>query len=161
MLQKLAKSHGIGSGGGSARASGLSVIGPDVRIVGDIITQGEMQIDGQVEGDITCQTLVVGEGARIAGEVSAETVRVHGELAGKINATTVVIAKSARVVGDVTHSTLEIEAGAHLEGHIIRKDGVTARLAIEAKPAEAKKANGAAQPQSQAEPAKPESAAAS
>lgn len=157
MLQKLAKSHGIGGGHAPARASGLSVIGPDVRIVGDIITQGEMQIDGQVEGDITCQTLVVGEGARIAGEVSAETVRVHGELAGKINATSVVIAKSARVVGDVTHDTLEIEAGAHLEGHIIRKGGTAAKQAVEAKPTEAKKANGAAQPQ----PAQPEAAAAS
>ncbi|HSV30280.1 MAG TPA: polymer-forming cytoskeletal protein, partial [Candidatus Omnitrophota bacterium] len=144
MLQKLVKATGAAGLGSSSRpTAGLSVIGPDVRIVGDIITKGEMQIDGEVEGDIACQTLVVGEGARIAGAVTAETVRVHGELNGRIEAETVVIARSARVVGDVTHTSLEIEAGAQLEGHIARKAGA-------AKPAPApvadKKVNGAAHP---------------
>lgn len=129
MLRKLAKG-GTGLGTGSApRTIPLSVIGPDVRIVGDIITQGEMQIDGQVEGDITCQTLVVGEGARIIGEVTAENVRVHGALTGKINANQVMVAKSAQVVGDITHETLEIEAGGHLEGHLIHKGTSPAKAA--------------------------------
>lgn len=123
MLQKLVKSgNGTSSNGNGPARSALSVIGPDVRIVGDIFTQGEMQIDGRVEGDITCQVLVVGEGARISGEVSADAVRVHGEVTGKINAAAVAIAKTAKVVGDVTHETLEIEAGAHMEGHLLRKD---------------------------------------
>lgn len=122
MLRKLTKGHSAGSG--SARNGiALSVIGPDVRIVGNILTQGEMQIDGQVEGDITCQTLVVGEGARILGEVTAENVRVHGELTGKINANSVMIAKSAHVVGDIIHESLEIEAGGHLEGHLVHRTG--------------------------------------
>jgi cytoskeletal protein CcmA (bactofilin family) len=130
MLRKLAK----GGSGSAPRAVALSVIGPDVRIVGDIITQGEMQIDGQVEGDITCQTLVVGEGARIVGEVTAENVRVHGHLTGKIVATQVAIARSAQVEGDITHESLEIEAGASLEGHLIRKGGTAPKLVAEAAP---------------------------
>jgi cytoskeletal protein CcmA (bactofilin family) len=119
MLQRFVKG-GTLAAGGTPRNAQLSVIGPDVRIVGDIFTQGEMQIDGQVEGDITCQMLVVGEGARISGAVSAESVRVHGELNGKINASAVVIARTARVIGDVVHETLEIEAGAYVEGHCLR-----------------------------------------
>lgn len=117
------------------RTSGLSVIGADVRIVGDIITQGEMQIDGQVDGDIACQRLVVGEGGRIAGEVTAEMVQVHGELHGKVNAVTVVIAKSARVVGDITHESLEIEAGAFMEGHCLHKGAAARSAAEQPKPA--------------------------
>lgn len=139
MLRKLAKSATAAGGRGAVP---LSVIGPDVRIVGDIITQGEMQIDGQVEGDITCQTLVVGEGARIAGAVTAESVRVHGELTGKINAGAVVIARTASVTGDITHDSLEIEAGARVEGHIARR-GTAAAPAGEA-PLPFRKANGAA-----------------
>jgi cytoskeletal protein CcmA (bactofilin family) len=109
-------------GGSSGRtAVPLSVIGADVRIVGDVITQGEMQIDGQLEGDITCQNLVIGEGARITGEITAEHVRIHGHVSGKIVANSVVIARSAHVVGDIVHESLEIEAGGHLEGHLIRK----------------------------------------
>lgn len=121
MLRKLTKgSQGLGGSAGRP-AIPVSIIGADVRIVGNIITQGEMQIDGQVEGDISCARLVVGEGGRIVGEVTADTVRVHGRLEGRILANSVTVAKSAEVVGDITHETLEIEAGGRLEGHLFRK----------------------------------------
>ncbi len=143
-FQKLVKNVAAAAGSTSHHHHGsiLSVIASDVRIVGDIITQGEIQVDGQVDGDITCANLVIGEGARIAGEVTADQVRIHGELAGKINASVVRIAKSARVIGDVAHESLEIEAGAHVEGHCIHR-ATTPRIEpkqIEAKPAEAKTA---------------------
>lgn len=120
MLRKLARGS-QGAGGQGRAAVPLSIIGADVRVVGNIITQGEMQIDGQVEGDIACTRLVVGEGARITGEVTADTVRIHGHVDGRIIANAVTIARSAEVVGDITHETLEIEAGGRLEGHLIRK----------------------------------------
>jgi cytoskeletal protein CcmA (bactofilin family) len=120
MLRKLAKGSHLGGSSGRPNVP-LSVIGSDVRIVGDIITQGEMQIDGQLEGDITCQNLVIGEGAHITGEITADCVRIHGHLNGKVVANNVVIAKSANVIGDIIHESLEIEAGGHLEGHLIRK----------------------------------------
>lgn len=156
MLPKLGKALGAATGGHSARNGSnglpLSVIGADVRIVGNIFTQGEMQIDGQVEGDIACQRLLVGEGARITGEVTAETVQVHGELNGKINATSVMIAKSAKVTGDVIQESLEIEAGASMEGRLVRKGGVKA---LEQLPPA--KGNGAGEPaQIAAAPAKPD-----
>lgn len=144
MLRKLAKGGSTAAGSHARSGVPLSVIGPDVRIVGDIITQGEMQIDGQVDGDIACQTLVVGEGARITGEVTAETVRVHGELSGKIHGGTILIARSAKVVGDISHDSLEIEAGAQIEGHITRKGNAAAET--QAAPLPFKKANGAAHP---------------
>ncbi|OAN52171.1 cell shape determination protein CcmA [Paramagnetospirillum marisnigri] len=130
----------------------LSVIGPDVKIVGNIYTQGEMQIDGHVEGDIACQRLLVGEGGRISGEVTAETVQVHGELTGKINASSVLITKSGRVTGDVTQDSLEIEAGASMEGRLIRRSA--AAKALEA--AAAHKGNGGSEPAQLAPPATPD-----
>ncbi len=135
MLQKLVKSNS--NNGSGVRTPPLSIIGTDVRIVGDIVSQGEIHIDGVIEGDITCVKLVVGEGARIAGEVTAEVVKVHGELTGKINASQISIARSARVTGDVTHESLEIEAGAHVEGHCLRKATPPAKVEpkrIEAQP---------------------------
>lgn len=146
MLPKLGKalgavSHGSHSSRHGANGLPLSVIGADVRIVGNIFTQGEMQIDGQVEGDIACHRLLVGEGARITGEVTAETVQVHGELNGKINASAVTIAKSAKVTGDVIQDSLEIEAGAEMEGRLVRRSSPV--KAIEHAPA---KGNGAEAP---------------
>ncbi|MDO8605288.1 MAG: polymer-forming cytoskeletal protein [Phaeospirillum sp.] len=147
MLPKLGKAFGVVSAAAhnatrhSTGSLPLSVIGPDVKIVGNIITQGEMQIDGQVEGDIACQRLLVGEGGRISGEVTAEIVQVHGELNGKINASSVLITKSGRVTGDVTQDSLEIEAGASMEGRLIRRGSVKA---LEQLPAA--KGNGAVDP---------------
>jgi cytoskeletal protein CcmA (bactofilin family) len=132
MFQKFGRNF---SHSGSAHGSVLSVIASDVRIVGDIIAQGEIQVDGRVDGDIVCTTLVVGEGARISGEVTAGHVKVHGELVGKINASIVSIARSASVSGDVTHESLEIEAGARLEGHCIRKAPPVETKCIESLPA--------------------------
>ncbi|CAA7615904.1 polymer-forming cytoskeletal protein [Magnetospirillum sp. SS-4] len=157
MLPKLGKAFGAVSSAAhsvsrSSQGLPLSVIGPDVRIVGNIITQGEMQIDGQVEGDISCHRLLVGEGGRITGEVSAETVQVHGELNGKINASTVLITKSGRVTGDVTQDSLEIEAGASMEGRLIRRGSVKA---LEQQAA-AGKGNGSAEPAQIAPPKAPD-----
>jgi cytoskeletal protein CcmA (bactofilin family) len=154
MLPKLGKALGAVTAAHSARHHGtnglpLSVIGADVRIVGNIFTQGEMQIDGQVEGDIACHRLLVGEGARITGEVTAETVQVHGELNGKINAGSVTIAKSAKVVGDVVQDSLEIEAGASMEGRLVRRTGSVKAL-------EHAKGNGASDPDQTPPPAKPD-----
>lgn len=158
MLPKLGKAFGAVSAAAHASRPStpaglpLSVIGPDVKIIGNIYTQGEMQIDGQVEGDIACQRLLVGEGGRIAGEVTAETVQVHGELTGKINASSVLITKSGRVTGDVIQDSLEIEAGASMEGRLIRR---ASPKALEH--ATAQKGNGAAEPAQIAPPqAKPD-----
>lgn len=103
----------------------LSVIGYDVHITGNIETSGEMQIDGQVDGDVFCGSLIVGENACITGEINANLVKLHGELRGKVNAATVSIARTARVVGDIIHESVEIEAGAQLDGRLLRRDAST------------------------------------
>ena len=121
MLQKLVRS--VPSQANNVAAGVLSVIAPNVRIVGDIVSQGEVQVDGEIDGNISCQMLTIGEGARISGEVTAEMVKVHGELNGKINAPTVTISRTAKVTGDVIHDSLGIEVGAHFEGHCIRRPG--------------------------------------
>ena len=120
MLQKLVRNN---THSPSSQAGILSVISPNVRIVGDIVSQGEVHVDGEIDGNISCQVLTVGEGARITGEVTAESVKVHGELQGKINAPTVSITRTAKVSGDIIHESLEIEVGAHFEGHCIRRPG--------------------------------------
>lgn len=147
MLRKLGKTPP------TATANVVSIIGADVRIVGDIITEGEMQIDGRVEGDITCKTLVIGPGGHIVGEIKAERVRIHGEVSGKLSADHITIGRTGHVTGDIQHDSLEIESGAQVEGHFLRKGhapaveqaalpkpGNGASIAMEAKPTKPAKA---------------------
>lgn len=102
------------------RSTSPSIISADLRIVGNLTSAGDLQIDGEVEGDIQSRTLTVGEGAQVKGSISAETVRVCGAVSGQIKATTVVLDKTARVTGDIMHTSLAIEPGAFLEGHCKR-----------------------------------------
>lgn len=122
MLQRLVKNvtHPAPAAGGSGI---LSVISPNVRIIGDIVSHGEVHVDGEIDGNITCQILTVGEGARISGEITADAVKVHGDVTGKINAAEVKITRTARMLGDIHHETLEIENGAYFEGHCVRRPG--------------------------------------
>jgi len=97
-----------------------SLISSDLKIVGDLNSDGEIQVDGTIEGDIRTKTLLVGEGANIKGEIVADTVRVHGRVNGQIKARSVLLSKTAHVVGDIMHEDLAIETGAFLEGHCKR-----------------------------------------
>lgn len=104
----------------AVRNASPSIISADLRIVGDLASAGDLQIDGEVEGDIQSRTLTVGQGAQVKGSISAETVRVCGAVSGQIKATTVTLDKTARVTGDIMHTSLAIEPGAFLEGHCRR-----------------------------------------
>lgn len=99
-----------------------SIISRDLRIQGDLVCIGEVQIDGAVEGYVQSSAITIGEGAEIRGTVSGENILVLGSVNGRIKGTSVVLAKTARVIGDVIHQTLSIEPGASFEGRCSRID---------------------------------------
>src|SRR5215831_18344837 len=108
--------------GTASRAVAPSIISPDLKIKGDLICNGDIQIDGTIEGDVVSRSITVGEGADVRGAISGEAVRICGSVNGQIKGTTVTLAKTAKVVGDVLHQTLSIEPGAFFEGQCRRID---------------------------------------
>ncbi|KHK89655.1 bactofilin family protein [Novosphingobium malaysiense] len=112
----------------SARSAGtptFSMLGSDTAITGNIEASADLHVDGRVEGDITCNSLVQGEGSEITGAIRSETVRVAGLVRGTIAARDVVILKTARIEGDVAYDSLTIEQGARLEGRLSPNGGQT------------------------------------
>ena len=99
-----------------------SIIGGDVQLKGNLITTGEVQFDGRMEGDLHCGSLTIGESAEVTGSVVAETVIIHGKLKGTIRARRVRLERTAKVQGDVWHEVISIEAGAHIEGQFVHVD---------------------------------------
>ena len=93
-----------------------SLVAGDVTIRGDVLSDGDMHLDGAIEGDLKVARLVIGETGSVTGHVSADTVEVRGRVAGAISARQVRLYATARVDGDITHAELAIEAGAHFEG---------------------------------------------
>ena len=101
-----------------------TLISEDIKIRGDLKSEGEIQIDGSVEGDVEGHMLSVGPSGVITGGVTAEQVLVRGQISGHIHARVVTLTKSARVKGDVLHETLSIEPGAQFEGNCRRLNAV-------------------------------------
>jgi cytoskeletal protein CcmA (bactofilin family) len=98
------------------RGSTFSVLGADTKIKGDVSASADLHLDGRIEGDVTCTSLVQGETGEIVGAVKAESARLSGIVRGSIDARELVVLKSARIFGDVHYDALTIEQGAQVEG---------------------------------------------
>lgn len=138
-----------------------SILSADLVVHGSIMSEGEVQLDGTIEGDVRAGSLTIGEEANVKGEVVAETVVIRGRVQGSVRARQVQLAATARVEGDVIHATLSIESGAFFDGHCRRStdpmtDKATSRTGAMRSDAPASSSTTAApkpaetQPQSQA-----------
>ena len=128
MFSKDTKSSGsystAKSGGSAQPISGTpSIISADLRITGNLHSNGDIQIDGRIDGNVDSKSVTIGEAAEVNGKISCERVRVCGRVSGEIKAAWVVLARSAKVSADVVHKSLEIESGASLEGSVSRLEG--------------------------------------
>jgi cytoskeletal protein CcmA (bactofilin family) len=103
----------------------LSIIAADMKFVGNVTSEGEIQIDGHVEGDVQCGGLTVGQSGVIKGNVKADSALIRGRIIGEISARAVSLTKTAHVLGDVRHESLTIEPGADIDGHCRRLDKAT------------------------------------
>ena len=99
-----------------------SVLSADLTITGNVKTTGDIQIEGNIEGDIRAHLLTVGEGAVVKGECIADDVVVNGRIVGKVRGLKVRLTSTARVEGDIIHKTIAIESGAHFEGSVQRQE---------------------------------------
>ena len=102
--------------------STFSVLGADLSIKGDIKASADLHVDGTVEGDIACSSLVQGETSVVTGAIKAETARLAGTVNGSITARELVILRSAKINGDVFYDALTIEQGAQVEGRFAHRD---------------------------------------
>lgn len=95
-----------------------SIISEGIRFTGSLVSLGEVQLDGRVDGDVRASHLVIGHTGVVEGSVCADSVIVKGKIIGSLNASKVIIESSAQVHGDVYQDSLSIEAGATIEGNL-------------------------------------------
>lgn len=100
---------------------GLSFIGPEVLVSGDLATDAQLHVDGRIDGNVRCSQLVQGEAGIIAGNIHADEARIAGTVEGQVNVRTLFVEASARIMGDIAYETLSIDAGAQLEGRLARR----------------------------------------
>lgn len=94
-----------------------SIVSNNTKVNGNISSKGIIHIDGIVEGDVTCDELIIGIKGAVIGSVNVNDLQIYGTLQGKAVVNDLFIAKTARLIGDAKHQTIAIEPGAYIDGH--------------------------------------------
>jgi cytoskeletal protein CcmA (bactofilin family) len=97
-----------------------TIIDEGLKIVGSVTADGLVEVNGHIEGDLHCTSLIVSPKASISGGVEADRVVVNGRVEGPIRGGEVVLKSRAHVVGDIQHQSLAIESGAYFDGRSVR-----------------------------------------
>lgn len=95
-----------------------TVVGPSVKIQGDLNSEGNIKIEGQVSGKVqTSQSVFVVPGAKIMADVLAGNAIIGGEVQGNIKITGhLVLQSTAKINGDISCAVLRVEDGAQFTG---------------------------------------------
>jgi cytoskeletal protein CcmA (bactofilin family) len=100
-----------------------TVIAKGLKIVGSVTAEGLVEVNGQIDGELHCTSLVIARGAHVTGTVAAERVVVDGTVEGPIQGGEVILKSQAHVVGDIHHQSLAIESGAFFDGRSVQIRG--------------------------------------
>ena len=93
-----------------------ATIATTVTVEGNVIAEDDLQIDGHINGNVSCARLTVGANGTLSGDITAKEVVVRGTVTGTIRATRVMLLESANVVGDIFYDKMSMEEGAHFVG---------------------------------------------
>ncbi len=106
-----------------APPTGTSVIGTDLTILGQniaIISKNQLQIDGDVRGDVHGSQVTISAEGSVIGTVAAERIEVHGGVKGAIRAATVIVHPTAEVDAEIVHQMLTVAEGSVVQGSLRR-----------------------------------------
>lgn len=96
----------------------FSIVSAECYFQGTLSVQGSLRVDGRLEGAVdNARHVIVGDGGRIAGDVTAQVVVCGGEIEGNICADMLEVLVKSRIKGDIRAKKMIVEEGARIEGH--------------------------------------------
>jgi len=102
--------------GRSAATVGMTLIGPELVVVGDLTGEIELIIKGRVLGSINAHFVVIGEGAHVDAVIIADRLVVHGRYFGSATALVVKVGAKGQISGSITHNEMAVDKGAVVGG---------------------------------------------
>lgn len=119
-----------GSGHGQEMAGSQSAINADLTIIGNVTSKGNVRLDGTIEGDLHCASLMVSETGTVKGRIVANNeVIVLGRVTGQIFGKRVMLHATAHVESDIYHQGIGIEMGTRYDGTLRWTDDLNAAAA--------------------------------
>lgn len=118
-----------------ASAGLVSVLATDLVITGKVMSEGTVELHGQIDGELAATNVVIGHDGRMQGRVQAGQVDLRGRMDGQIDSGSLTLRATARLRADTISARLVIEAGAEVEGRFTRPAPVAPQASIAAAPA--------------------------
>lgn len=120
-----------GSGGGSKSEVAMdTLIGRQTEILGDVRFSGGLHVDGKIKGKVIAEiankssSVSVSESGSVEGDVRVPNIMLNGRVSGDVYASERIhLAARARVNGNVYYKVIEMEAGAEINGQLVRDTG--------------------------------------
>jgi len=102
-----------------------TVIGDGTKVSGEITVDGDLRVNGEVDGQITTShALIVGKAGVVKADIEAGTAEIAGRVVGRVHAQErVVLLGGSRLEGDVQASSFKIEDGAFFQGNCVMGGG--------------------------------------
>lgn len=106
------------SGSSEGKSTELNFIGNGTSLVGDLVTNSSIRVDGKIKGTLKCEhTLTVGESGEVNGTVEAKNAVIGGKIQGKVIVREkLVLEAKSRLVGELKAKKLIIDEGAVFDG---------------------------------------------
>jgi cytoskeletal protein CcmA (bactofilin family) len=103
-------------GATATKTRSKSVLASDLHIKGEVSSTGTVEISGEIQGNVTSKTVVIGAGGRVEGSIAADNVDLQGTFDGTIAAQGLTLRSSCDVKAEICYATLAIETGAIVDG---------------------------------------------
>ncbi len=96
----------------------INLIGTGTTIEGNIVSNGDIRIDGGLKGNLSTKgKVIVGDTGKVSGEVNCRNFEVEGSVDGKVFVSELLSLRSkSKILGDITTNKLAIEPGAVFTG---------------------------------------------
>lgn len=98
-----------------------TIIGAGCVLDGNLNTDHTVQIHGHVKGNITADTVVIGRGGQVTGDIIASMLFLHGTLDGHALVNTANVFNNAKMSGILSYRTLNITGNTGLECKLAKK----------------------------------------
>jgi cytoskeletal protein CcmA (bactofilin family) len=103
--------------GSSSRKDDIpSIIAADLRIVGNLMCSGSVEVEGEIEGNVTCGNVTIRRTGSIKGDVTADVIQVDGEINGLVKGRNVTLSETGRITGMIMYEALSVKDGAYIDG---------------------------------------------
>ncbi len=99
-----------------------SIIGKEMTIIGDISFEGKVRVDGNVEGNVMGDYLVLSNSGNINGDIEAKVLVCHGQVDGNVKVQQLFLKKDGTINGRLETNDLSVESGGILNGEIKAHD---------------------------------------